>query len=281
MDATHLFADVALAARIEAAEAALVAMLVRALDPAEATVAVDELGGGLAVLARPGSPSNKVVGVGFSGPLEDDALDLVEARWWARGETVRFEVSTLADRAILHQLTERGYRLDGFEHVLARRLTAADADADAAPGVSVERVTGSTDEWLDVSLDGWSHGDGTGAAEALPVREALRPIFRDFTRADMPRYLARVDGAPAGSAAARYADGLAQLCGASTAPAARRRGVQRALLAARLADAVAASCELALVTTGPGTQSQANVMRLGFELVYARAVLLRPPPEAS
>ena len=88
----------------------------------------------------------------------------------------------------------------------------------------------------------------------------------------------RVDGAPAGIASARYADGVVQLCGAATAPAFRRRGVQRALLTARLAHAVAAGCELAVVTTSPASQSQANVMRVGFALGYARAVWLRAAP---
>lgn len=277
-----MFADVALAARIDAAEAGLAATMARATDPAGGPVAIDELGGGLAVLARAGAPTNKIAGVGFTGLLDDDALDLVEARWWARGEPVRFEVSTLADRAVHRQLTERGYLLDGFEHVLARRLDPADARAASPPGVTIEPVTDATAaDWLAVSLDGWSRGDDTGVAEAVPVREALAPIFRDFARADLPRYLARVDGAPAGAASARHTAGLAQLCGASTAPAFRRRGVQGALLATRLADAVAAGCELAVVTTGPGTQSQANVMRLGFELLYARAVLLRPPPSTA
>jgi len=82
-------------------------------------------------------------------------------------------------------------------------------------------------------------------------------------------------GVPAGSASARYADGIAQLCGASTIPRFRRRGVQRALSTIRLAAAVADGCTLAIVTTAPGSQSQANVMRLGFELIYARAILVR------
>ena len=54
--------------------------------------------------------------------------------------------------------------------------------------------------------------------------------------------------------------------------------MQRALLTHRLARAVATGCELAVVTTSPASQSQANVMRLGFALAYARAVLVRAAP---
>ena len=65
--------------------------------------------------------------------------------------------------------------------------------------------------------------------------------------------------------------------GATTAPAHRRRGVQAALLSARLADARAAGCDIAVVTTLPGSKSQQNVQRQGFELLYARATLVREP----
>jgi len=68
--------------------------------------------------------------------------------------------------------------------------------------------------------------------------------------------------------------GFAQFS-AGTAPAFRRRGVQSALLAARVADATAAGCELALVTVQPGSRSQRNVQRRGFDLLYTRATLVR------
>src|SRR6266545_4784623 len=68
----------------------------------------------------------------------------------------------------------------------------------------------------------------------------------------------------AGGASIRLAEGVAQLTGAATAPAHRRRGIQTALLSARLADATAAGCDVAVVTTQPGSRSQQNVQRRGF-----------------
>lgn len=85
------------------------------------------------------------------------------------------------------------------------------------------------------------------------------------------------DGAVVGGGSVRFTDGIAQLTGAATAPAYRRRGVQSALLRARLADAAAAGCELAVVTTAPGSLSQHNVQRRGFQLLYTRAILVKPP----
>ena len=93
----------------------------------------------------------------------------------------------------------------------------------------------------------------------------------------MTRYVARHDGVIAGGASIRMCAGIAQLAGAATALAHRRRGVQTALLAARLVDAARAGCDIAVVTTAPGSKSQQNVQRRGFQLLYTRAVLVKSP----
>ena len=86
-----------------------------------------------------------------------------------------------------------------------------------------------------------------------------------------------IPGEIAGGGSIRITERVAQLSGAATLPAHRRRGVQSALLRARLHDASRQGCDLAVVTTEPGSKSQANVQRVGFALLYARAVLIRRP----
>jgi len=49
------------------------------------------------------------------------------------------------------------------------------------------------------------------------------------------------------------------------------------LLSARLADAAVGGCDIAVVTTAPGSKSQQNVHRQGFHLLYTRAVLVKVP----
>ncbi len=105
--------------------------------------------------------------------------------------------------------------------------------------------------------------------KSLPTRRG------DIEQAGATPYLAFRDGAVAGGASMRMFEGVAQLTGAATAPAHRRRGVQSALLAARLADAAEAGCDIAVVTTAPGSKSQQNVQRQGFHLLYTRAVLVK------
>ena len=108
-------------------------------------------------------------------------------------------------------------------------------------------------------------------------REVIAGAARDFAAAGGIRYIALHDGVLAGAARVRMAEGVALLAGATTAPTYRRRGIQAALVSARLADAAAAGCDLAVVTTLPGSKSQQNVQRQGFDLLYARAALVRQP----
>jgi GNAT superfamily N-acetyltransferase len=132
------------------------------------------------------------------------------------------------------------------------------------------------DLWLDIVVDAAVHPDTQGVIshEEFPA-DILARAERDFAATGIVHYLAVRDTVPAGGAGLRTADGVAQLAGSATAPAHRRRGIQSALLAARLTDARAAGCDIAVVTTQPGSKSQQNMHRRGFQLLYTRAVLVK------
>lgn len=245
----------------------------------ESRALVVPVAGGSAVFAGAGGPANKVIGVGFGEKAADlDGLDLVEPAWRERGEPVRFEVASLADPALASALTARGYRLAGFENVSGRRLGTGDTPPALPAGFAVEQLPESDWRlWMEVALDGFEAPDGSAPHEERYPRDVLEAAFVDFAAAPgFHRFVPRVDGVPAGAATMRLDDGLAQLSGAATLPAFRRRGVQSALLSWRLAMARAAGCDLAVVTTQPGSKSQANVIRQGFALLFARAILIAP-----
>jgi GNAT superfamily N-acetyltransferase len=282
------FCSIDLAARIERAEAALISDGARcaaaARPPAEAgRILTLPVAGGVAVWAGDGSPLNKVVGVGFAGVPAADELDRIERSTFERGASVRFEVSTCGDPAIGTLLTRRGYTLAGFEYVLALPLAGRPPES-IAEGIVIERAGEGAAEfavWLDAVVDGFANPDEQGipSAESF-AREVLAQVIGELTAAPgFSRYLARRAGQAAGGASLRIdvAERIAQLAGAATVPAHRRHGVQTSLLAARLADARAAGCEFAVVTTQPGSKSHQNVQRQGFELFYSRAVLVREP----
>jgi GNAT superfamily N-acetyltransferase len=131
--------------------------------------------------------------------------------------------------------------------------------------------------------EGFAHPDtqGVPAHEEFP-REVIANAMRDLTAAvGVLRYVALRHGVLAGGASVRIAQGVAHLTGAATAPAHRRRGVQTALLSARLTNAAAAGCDIAVITTPPGSTSQHNAQRPGFDLLYTRAILIKPPTQPN
>ncbi len=273
-----LFCSTGLAERIERAEAALIgagteAARRRGADPAPF---VTPIAGGLACFAQAGSPLNKVVGLGFGGMPDDAALDEIEHAYAARDTATQVELAHLADPEIGTALVERGYALVAFENVLGQSVDGQ-AERVSPPGVSV-RPSGDDEfgQWLDVVVDGFAHPDleGVPTHEDFP-RDIIESATRDMAAAGVTRYVALVDGAIAGAASIRMADGVALLTGAATLPVHRRRGVQTTLLSARLLDAAAAGCEIAVVTTAPGSKSQQNVQRRGFDLLYTRAILVK------
>jgi hypothetical protein len=115
-----LFASTSLAARIERAECRLLAdsAASAARRRPDAGVFAMPLAGGMATFTGAGSPLNKVAGLGFEGPLDEDGLAAVERAFAQRDVPVRAEVSSLGDPAVVRMLTGRGYRLEGFENVL-------------------------------------------------------------------------------------------------------------------------------------------------------------------
>ncbi|MCI3276868.1 GNAT family N-acetyltransferase [Streptomyces cylindrosporus] len=286
MSRVPLFCDVALAERIEHAEARLMAAAAEAarLRRGDDSGFVAPVAGGVAAYAGAGSPFNKIAGLGFDGIPDEAALDGIERAFAERGAPVQAEVAHLANPAVDALLTSRGYRLTSFENVLGLALDSGH-ERVVSPGIEVRECRdGEFDAWLQAVTDGFAHPDGQGVPthEEFP-REVLADAERDFAAAGVVHYVALRDGAVAAGGSLRITDGIAQLTGAATAPAHRRRGVQTALVSARLADAAAAGCDIAVVTTQPGSKSQQNVQRRGFHLLYTRAVLVKeaPPPGSA
>ncbi len=269
----QLFCGVELARRIEKAESDLIVAATRSAGDRGADGLVLPVAGGFACFAEAESPMNKLVGLGFDGVPDEAVLGEIERAFAARGSETRVELSNLADPEITALLSGRGYRLTEFENVLGRPIAV---EAPLATEVDVRRADDLT-AWVNVVVEGFAHPDGEGPVshEQFPA-DIIERAERDMEKAGATAYIALYGGAVAGGGMMRLSGGIAQLAGAATAPAYRRRGVQAALLAARLAEAADAGCEIAVVTTAPGSKSQQNVQRRGFQLLYTRAILVKP-----
>jgi hypothetical protein len=279
-DRRSLFCDTELASRIERAEARLVAEATEAARRRRKDILVFPIGGGVAVWGGESSPVNKVAALGFAGVPDAEELAEMERAFDERRAPIRVELSNLAQAGVASALAERGYRLRGFENVLGRRLPIDPSDLAIAPDVSMSECRpAELEAWTEVMIEGFAQPDTQGVAtgEQYP-RQVIQEVFADMlATSGRVCYLARRSGELAGAATLRLSEGVAQLTGAATLPPHRRQGVQSSLLVARLARATIAGCDVAVVTTEPGSKSQENVQRQGFDLLYTRAVMVREP----
>lgn len=200
----------------------------------------------------------------------------VEALFGSHGEPLQAEVSTLADPALHAWLVARGYEPRGFENVLGHSL--ASVSQPIVGEIAVDPV-GPLDVggWVDAAVTAFSTPDAGGVGgDALPEPDQLRRwLHLSVLVPGFECVAARLDGKLAGGASLRFDEGVAQLCGASTLPAFRRRGVQTTLLRWRLARARERGCDVAVLTAQPASKSQQNAQREGFSLLYARQLLVK------
>src|SRR5512138_1387372 len=156
-----LFANRTLARRIELAEARLAADFGELARRWRDDVLVASIGGTCAVYAGPGEPFNKLAGLGFSAPLDEDALGRLEREFDGRQAPLQVEFASLADLSIPPVLARRGYELVNFENVLGIQLpvsnrrgsgdaeTRGDAEEGSGSIVVTEAAAGETRQWID------------------------------------------------------------------------------------------------------------------------------------
>ena len=267
----------ALSRRIELSEARAGAQAADALNrarPGEA--AVLPVAGGFAVYCGANSPVTQAIGLGLDGPVCEEEFERLEEFYRSRGEPIRVETSPLADASLFALFGEHGYRVTEFTNVMARPIeeaTLAETDGHATRNLRVERCERN-------QLDLWALTVVQGFSETHPVTPELLEVMKLFAIApDTEFYLAYADGKVAGGGTLALREGVGGLFGASTLPAFRNRGVQTALLRARLRRAAEAGCDLAVSLAQPGSASQRNIVRQGFQVLYTRVKFERDHTE--
>jgi len=235
-----------------------------------------EVGGGRGVCGQPGSPMNKVLGLGLGVSVTDEDLDALEIFYDERECPIQIELCPLVSTDLVARLQDRGYVLKGFENELA---CAMPSSVPVANGPEVEVLTGDRDDeaFLRATVEGFAVPDSMPQPPDGPAPDVVETIgraMRQFIHPEIVRYLVRIDGEPAGAAASVITNGVLGIFGTGTRPAYRRRGVQSAIVAKALEGAIGRA-DLAIATTEPGSISQRNFERFGFQVLYTRAILLR------
>ena len=265
-----MFVGLALARRLEMTHAWRGVKYARAqlVWRSETNCTVEAVAGGFAIYAGDESPLNRAVGLGLHGPVTRADLESVEQFYLSRQAAPRLDLCPLADPSLLDLLSQNGYRLEHFFNVLARPLS--DGDISLSIEILVTQAMPEEAElWICTTAQGFTENDN-------PPQTDLDILTPNFHSQDATCFLARIEGQPAGGGAMFIHEGVVELGGASTRSAFRKRGVQIALLQARLAAARKAGCDLAMSMTGPGSDSQRNIERAGFRLAYTKASMIKP-----
>jgi len=262
-----VFADRELACRLDRSEGLSSARFVEARRRLAPSSLADwiEVAGTYAMFDGPSSPLTQTFGLGLVAEATDADLDRLESFFRERRAPVSHEVSPLAGVSLHDRLAQRGYRPIEFTSVMYLPVPSAyPTNVGLDPRLRTRVIqSGEEDAWASVSARGWG--------EYPELREFLLGMGQVIASSQGALvFLAEWDDIPIGTAVLWCHDGVALLGGASTVPEARRRGAQRALLAARLAHAADAGCDLAMMCAQPGSASQRNAERQGFRIAYTR-----------
>ncbi len=218
------------------------------------------LGGGFAHFRGDGHPLNQALGL--LDPISEAELEVIEA---FLGAPTVLELSPGADPDLWPLLAKRSYRLQQFQQQLARPVN------DVPPLSTGAELRPARSEEYDL------HAKLLGAG--FSERDDWRTYDPPFALApEAPhclRLLAFVDGEPAGGAVLGWVDGVALFSGDAVLPRFRGRGLQKAMIRARLHEAARLGCDLATASTLPATPSQQAYEACGFRVMYPKVEMAK------
>ena len=266
------FVDKAFARRLEAVEEMPQVLYARVFQKTrpEIGAAEEQICGGHMIFAGLGSPIGRATALGLDRPFADDDLDRVEQFYRAHQAPSQVDLCPLHDPGVFEMFKRRQYGIAELNNVLYRRLDPKDQLPPAPKGCEIRRARLEEADAASAVVERafFPHG----APEMY--RGLIAPLYQmDGALA----FVATIDGkiAACGTGLVIPEHGIFALGGAGTMSEFRGRGLQTALLRARMAAAAAAGCEFAAVVTQGGTTSQRNAERLGFQVAYSKLTVIK------
>jgi ribosomal protein S18 acetylase RimI-like enzyme len=266
------FVDKALARRLEAAEEMPQVEYARAFQKTRPKIgaAEEEICGGHMIFAGLGSPIGRATGLGLDQTFAAGDLDRVEDFYRLHKAPSQVDICPLHDPAVFEIFKERRYGIVELNNVLYRRLDPKEKFPDTPAGCEIRRGRAEEAQELGGIVERAFFPEG--APEAF--RDSLTPLYQ---MEGAVTFAASVEGknVACGAGLVIPEHGIFAVCGAGTAAEFRGRGLQTALLRARLAAAAEAGCEFAVVITNGGSASQRNCERLGFRVAYSKVTVIK------
>ena len=210
---------------------------------------------------RTGVDSNDMNGV-VSNSQAEISPELVEdlVGWFRAGEVSASWLTTRPDPQLTRTLLAAGARADRSGYWSGRSMPTP--ERSPAAGVDVVRVVSDhhLEMWLDVAAEcGWIEDDSD--------RQARHRLYLALGLDDraLTHWLALERGQPVGFASSFLDANVIDLCNLGVAESHRRRGIGRALVTARLADAARRGATT--VVSAPSPEGWRLQQTLGFRRV--------------
>jgi ribosomal protein S18 acetylase RimI-like enzyme len=266
------FVDKALARRFEACEEMPQVFYARDFQKTRPAIgaAEEEICGGHMIFAGLGSPIGRATGAGFDRQITAEDLDRIEQFYRSHQAPSQVDLCPLHEPAVFEIFKERGYGIAELNNVLYRRLDREEKFAEPPADCEIRRGVREEAEAASAIVEHAFFPEG--APEAFTG--LLTPLYQ---MEGAVTFVATVEGkmAACGAGLVIPEHRIFAVCGAGTLTEFRGRGLQTALLRARLAAAAEAGCEYAVVVTQSGTPSQRNCERLGFRVAYSKVTVIK------
>jgi len=260
----------ALASRLEYAEAVDGAGCVDAACRLNRDIgaAVAGVAGGVLTFCGVDSPLTHATGVGMNGPVTVEEVDAIEHFFLSRGAAVAIDVCPHSDPTLRDILSQRGYRITEFSNVVVRELPAGSLPE------TPESLVIRTAEPDEIELYATTTVRGFFGRNTMTEEEHTlgRMLFQMPCTTSLLAFLA---GEAVGGGGVSMRNGVASFFGDATLRDSRGRGIQSGVIVERLRIASGAGCAIAVAGTQPGSVSQRNYQRLGFQVAYTRVTMLR------
>lgn len=266
------FVDKALARRLESCEEMPQVYYARVFQKTrpEVAAAEEEICGGHMVFAGLGSPIGRATGAGLDRAITAEDVDRIERFYRAKKAPSQVDLTPMHEPAVFEMFKERGYSITELNNVLYRKLDPEERFASPPDQCEIRRSHSGEAEVTGGIVESAFFPDG--APEGF--RGLIAPLYQ---MENALAFVATIEGKPVacGTGLVIKEHRVFALCGAGTLAAYRGHGLQTALLRARMAAAVGAGCEYAVVVTQGGTVSQRNAERLGFRVAYSKVTVIK------
>ncbi|KTC84505.1 GNAT family N-acetyltransferase [Legionella brunensis] len=223
--------------------------------------AVLTIGSGAAFFSGGDSFFSQVVGWGFetNGMAFTSEIEAIEEFYRSKHyQQVDIELCPLVGNAIASRLSNRGYLVSEMNNISMLDLESFKGKLEDSACV-VRQVSHN-------QLRDWAHCVALG----FEYPKASEQFYLYAKTKGVTPFGAYVNNELAAGGTIAIHDGLCDLGITSTLPHYRGRGLQKALLYKRLEYAIQSGAKIASVTTEPGSISDLNIQKMGFQIAYTR-----------